>query len=111
MALAFAAPAFWTGLLTGALLGAANFRALAFLTGRMMDPEHGSRHAAIGLLLVKFAVLAGAIGAVLTWFEPDGLALLLGLTLAPLSLAVTISLSSKSATSSPPVNPLAPPAA
>ena len=111
VALAVAPASFWSGLLVGVLFGAANFRALAFLTGRMVDADRSSRNAAVGLLLVKFAVLAGGIGAVLTWLEPDGLALLLGLTLAPLSLAVTMAIAPRADGTAKPAPNLAPPAA
>jgi hypothetical protein len=98
VATVFAPRPFWAGLLAGGLVGAANLRALAFLTGRMVAADRSARHAAIGLMLVKFAALAGAVAAILRWLDPDALALLIGLTLAPASLALGTALRSPEVT-------------
>lgn len=76
----------WSGVLAGGLVGAANFRALAFLTQRFVGGETRTRNSAIGLLLLKFALLAGVLGAIVTWLAPNPIAFLVGLTLAPVCL-------------------------
>jgi len=78
------------GMLAGALVGAANFRALGVLTARMVGGETNSRNAAIGMLVAKFILLAAALGAIVTWVRPDIVALLVGLTLAPACLVVLV---------------------
>lgn len=78
------------GLIAGALVGAANFRGLGILTQRFVGGETQSRNTAIGLLVVKFVLLAAVIGAIVTWLRPDMLALLLGLTLAPACLVALV---------------------
>lgn len=85
-AVALAGPPVWSGVLAGGLVGAANFRALAFLTVRFVAGETRTRQGAIGLLLLKFALLTGVVGAIVTWLEPDPIAFLVGLTLAPVCL-------------------------
>lgn len=78
------------GMLAGVLVGGANFRALGMLTSRFVGGETSSRNAAIGLLVAKFAVLAAALGAIVTWVRPDIVALLIGLTLAPACLVALV---------------------
>jgi len=80
----------WSGMAAGALVGAVNFRALAFLTERLIGGETSSRHTAIALLLFKFTLLAGALGGIVTWLKPDGVTFLVGLTLAPVCLVAVV---------------------
>ena len=79
----------WTAVLAGLLLGGANFRALAILTTRMLlSDEPSTRNTAIVMLSLKIGVLALLMMAVFRWVKPDGLTLLLALSLAPFCLVI-----------------------
>ena len=85
---------FWSGdrlsgVLAGALLGAANFRAMAMITERLTGSASASgRNTALGLLFGKLFGLIAAVAAVLFVLQPDPLAFILGLSLAPAALLI-----------------------
>ncbi len=86
LAFALAPQAIWVGVGTGALLGAANFRAMANLLDRFTTGDTQARSLAVGMLMGKLLVMAFAVFAVLTWLAPDPAAFAGGLTVAPVSL-------------------------
>ena len=96
-----AATAVGTAALTGALVGVAiggiNFRLGAGLTRRLTGGGGHSKISAIFLLVGKLALLVVAIGAAMRWLQPEPIALLLGLSLAPLSLMVVTALGAQHA--------------
>jgi len=79
----------WTAVAAGLLLGGGNFRVLAFLTTRMLlSDEPSSRNTAIVLLMFKLGLLAVAMLAVFRFLNPDGVTLILAMSLAPLCLVI-----------------------
>ena len=79
----------WTAVLAGLVLGGGNFHALAVLTTRMLlSDEPATRNTAIVLLMAKMGVLAVLMFGVFQWLRPDGVTLILAMTLAPLCLMV-----------------------
>jgi hypothetical protein len=80
----------WSAVVAGTLVGAANFHMLALLTTRLVSGSNTSRQVAIGVLLLKFTVLAGVLGAVVQWLKPDGVTFVAALTLAPVCLVTVV---------------------
>ena len=78
----------WTGVAAGTVLGGANLHLLGILTRRLVDRTTSSKGAAVGGLMIKLAVLAAAIAAVMFWLKPHPVALMGGLSLAPGLLVV-----------------------
>ncbi len=79
----------WTAVLAGLLLGGGNFRVLAFLTTRMLlSVEPATRNSAIVMLMFKLGVLAMLMLGVFRWVQPDGVTLILAMSLAPFCLVV-----------------------
>ena len=79
----------WSAVLAGLLLGGGNFRVLAFLTTRMLlSAEPSTRNSAILMLVMKLGVLAMVMLAVFRWVHPDGVTLILAMSLAPFCLVV-----------------------
>lgn len=85
---------FWSGdrlsgVLAGALLGAANFRAMSLITERLTSSTSaGGRNSALGLLFGKLFSLIAALAAVLFVLQPDPLAFIVGLSFAPAALLI-----------------------
>lgn len=90
VAFALAPRPIWAAVVSGTLVGAANFHLLALVTTRLVSGTHTSRQLAIGILLLKFTVLAGVLGAVVKWLQPDGVTFVAALTLAPVCLVACI---------------------
>lgn len=79
----------WTAVLAGLLLGGANFRVLGWLTAKMLlSDEPSSRNGAVLVLVLKLGVLALLLLGVFRVLQPDGVTLLLALSLAPFCLVV-----------------------
>lgn len=79
----------WTAVLAGLILGGGNFRVLAFLTTRMLlSVEPSTRNTAVVMLTLKLGVLAMLMLGVFRWVQPDGVTLILAMSLAPLCLVV-----------------------
>ncbi len=79
----------WTAVLAGLLLGGGNFSVLAFLTTRMLlSAEPATRNSAIVMLVLKLGVLSALMLGVFRWVQPDGVTLILAMSLAPLCLVV-----------------------
>jgi uncharacterized membrane protein len=68
-----------------------NFWLLGLVAFRLTTGDTRSRMAAVGWFVLKLAVLAVGIGFVLRRLAPNAVALLGGLSLAPLCLVVTLS--------------------
>jgi len=79
------------GVLAGVAIGAVNFWLLGLVTLRLTTGDTRSRLAAVGWFVLKLAVLGVGIGLVVRLLAPNALALLGGLSLAPLCLVVTLS--------------------
>lgn len=76
----------WWSLGVGALIGAANFRAMAAITDRLTQPDL-ARRGGMGLWMAgKLLGLIAAVGATLWWLEPQPVGLVIGLSLAPACL-------------------------
>jgi hypothetical protein len=95
----------WSAVVAGTLVGAANFHMLALVTTRLVSGSNTSRQVAIGVLLLKFTVLAGVLGAVVKWLQPDGITFVAALTLAPVCL-VTVILRGRKEVTAPTGSPL-----
>ena len=79
----------WTAVVAGILLGGGNFRVLAFLTTRMLlSVEPATRNSAVLMLVMKLGVLAMLMLGVFRWVKPDGVTLILAMSLAPLCLVI-----------------------
>jgi hypothetical protein len=79
----------WTAVLAGLVLGGGNFHALAVLTTRMLlSDEPASRNTAIVMLMFKIGAVAALMFGVFQWLRPDGMTLILAMSLAPLCLIV-----------------------
>ena len=80
---------FWSGdrlsgVAAGVLLGGANLRAMTLITERLTaSPDADRRNSALALLLGKFVLLIGTVGAVMLLLKPDALAFIVALSLAP----------------------------
>ncbi len=101
VAVAVAARPIWSAVVAGTLVGAANFHMLAVLTTRILSGSTASRNLAVGILFLKFTVVAGVLGAVMHWLQPDGVALLAALSLAPVCLVAVLLRGRKAAASAP----------
>ncbi len=82
---------------TASLVGWLNLRALAWLALRLVGGQTDHKNSAIFLMLAKFALLAGLIGAIWHVIHPDPLTFLLALTLMPACLAATAVLGRRTA--------------
>ena len=79
----------WSAVLAGLVLGGGNFSVLAFLTTRMLlSAEPTSRNSAIVMLVMKLGVLSMLMLVVFRWVKPDGVTLILAMSLAPLCLVI-----------------------
>lgn len=87
LAVALGPQAIWAGVLLGALLGGLNFRALALLAARFTrTDDNAGRSGAMGLIIVKMAVMMAAVAGIMTFAQPDVGAFLGGISLSPLAL-------------------------
>ena len=64
--------------LMGGMLGAANFLAIAWLTGRILKRGEKGMGSSMALVGLKFLGLIGVVGAVVLLFRPDILPFLIG---------------------------------
>ena len=79
----------WTAVAAGLVLGGGNFRVLAFLTTRMLlSVEPATRNSAVLMLVMKLGVLAMVMLGVFRWVKPDGVTLIVAMSLAPLCLVI-----------------------
>jgi hypothetical protein len=87
VAIALWSQAIWSGVLMGALLGGLNFRALALLAAKFTETgENAARSGAMGLIIVKMAVMMAAVGGVMVFAEPNVGAFLVGISGAPVAM-------------------------
>ena len=78
----------WMGLVAGAAIGGANFRALALLTARLTRVDPTQRKIASMMLVGKLPMLLAAIGLVMWWLQPEPVSFVIGLSLAPVALVL-----------------------
>lgn len=89
VALALSSQALWSGVLLGTLLGGLNFRALALLAAKFTQTgDNAGRSGAVGLIVVKMAVMMASVGAVMVFAQPDAGAFVAGISAAPISLVL-----------------------
>lgn len=101
VAAAVAARPMWSAVVAGTLVGAANFHMLALVTTRILSGSAASRNFAVGILLLKFTILAGVLGAVIHWLQPDGVAFVAALSLMPVCLVAVVLRGRKAAPGAP----------
>ncbi len=78
----------WLGLVAGAAIGGANFRVLAVLTAKMTRVDPAQQKIGSMLLVGKMPALLVAIGLVMWWLQPEPIAFVIGLSLAPIALVL-----------------------
>tara|TARA_B100001094_G_scaffold290422_1_gene307977 strand:+ start:183 stop:533 length:351 start_codon:yes stop_codon:yes gene_type:complete len=87
------------GCLVGALLATVNFRVLATLVGRITETATGNPSLAVAGLMGKLLGMAVAVFLTLKLLRPNPVAVVVGLSVAPLSLLmVGLFMSSASST-------------
>ena len=89
VAIAMSNQAVWSGVLLGALLGGLNFRALAMLAAKFTTTgDNAVRSATMGLIIGKMVAIFAAVGVVMVFANPDGVAFIGGISLAPIALVL-----------------------
>lgn len=78
----------WRGVLAGAMVATVNFRVLAALVSRFISGGVTNQSVAVAALMFKMLVLAAFLLVVLLLLKPDPVAMIVGLSVAPLSLLV-----------------------